>query len=82
MNHEMSYENVRSICEALLDEMMELNDLPGLAVGVTWGDQTFTGARGVRDMTTGDPLQATDVFHCASVSKLFTSSSVMKLVES
>ena len=42
---------------------------------------TFTGARGVRDVLTGDPMQPDDVFHCASVSKLFTSSAIMKLVE-
>ena len=75
--------------EKFMDETMESNDLPGLAVGVSVGlDGTlpeglfeFTGARGYRDFEARTPLQPDDIFHCASVSKLFTSSAIMKLVE-
>ena len=77
----MERESLNAVCEAFLDEAMEYNDLPGLVVGVACGDEIFTGARGVRDVVTGDPLRADDVFHCASVSKLFTSAAIMKLVE-
>lgn len=72
---------LQEICDRFLDEAMELNDLPGLVIGVSWHGEEFTGARGVRDVTTGDPLQADDVFHCASLSKLFTGTAIMKLVE-
>lgn len=68
------------ICEDFLDEAMELSDLPGLAVGVTWKGEEYTGVRGMRDVLTKDPLKSSDVFHCASVSKLFTSMAIMKLV--
>ena len=86
-------------CSDFLDEIMNLNDLPGLAIGVSIGGthpgQTkttaaketvdepteFIGARGYRDYMTRNPLEADDIFHCASVSKLFTSSAVMLLVE-
>lgn len=82
-----------------MDESMELYDLPGLAVGVSFGldnPRCFTAVRGWRDYTacsskgkslypdtyrSGAELHSGDIFHCASVSKLFTSSAIMKLVE-
>lgn len=80
---------LRNTIEQFMDETMDLNDLPGLAVGVSIGlegdsfdgEFEYTGARGYRDYETREPLQAGDIFHCASVSKLFTSSAIMKLVE-
>ena len=72
---------IRHICEESLNEMMELNDLPGLAIGVSCGGERWTGARGTRDMVTKYPLETGDVFHCASVSKLFTSAAIMKLID-
>ncbi|MDO4545438.1 MAG: serine hydrolase domain-containing protein [Bacillota bacterium] len=78
------------ICEDFLDRSMELYDVPGLVIGVRWGDGhktgpgdalTFTGARGYKNYMTKDPLQADHIFHCGSVSKLFTSMGIMKLVE-
>ena len=69
-------------CNVFLDEVMNLSDLPGLAIGVSTGGAEFVGVRGYRDYIARMPLQEDDVFHCASVSKLFTSSAIMKLVES
>ena len=68
-------------CNSFLDEVMNLNDLPGLAIGVSAGDADFVGVRGYRNYLARVPLQEDDIFHCASVSKLFTSSAIMKLVE-
>ena len=74
-------------CNGFLDEMMNLNDLPGLAVGVSIGGAAegnateFIGVCGYQDYAARTPLEEDDIFHCASVSKLFTSSAVMKLVE-
>lgn len=67
-----------------MDETMELYDLPGLAIGVSVGldePECFTEVRGFRNFHTKELLQPGDIFHCASVSKLFTSSAIMKLVE-
>lgn len=72
---------LRTICEDFLKETMEYNDLPGLAVGVVRGGEEWTGAAGFRDRESKTPLQPEDIFHCASVSKLFTSSAIMKLTE-
>lgn len=77
----MKERQLEQICNSFMDETMEYNDLPGLIIGVRAGGERFTGARGVRDVTGREPLQAGDVFHCASVSKLFTSSAVLQLAE-
>ena len=70
------------ICEEFLARSMETNDLPGLAIGVSLGGEHWTGASGVRDVTTGDPLETGDVFHCGSLSKLFTSAAILKMIDS
>ena len=73
--------------EEFLDETWEYNDLPGLAVGVWCGPDakaggfTFIGTKGYSDYEKRTPLREGDIFHCASVSKLFTSTAIMKLVE-
>ena len=87
----MKQELLTEKCNEFMDEVMNLNDLPGLAVGVSIGgvscavpsdDLTeFVGVRGYRDYSARVPLKEDSIFHCASVSKLFTSSAVMKLVE-
>lgn len=78
----MKYETLTKYCNAFLDETMNLNDLPGLAIGVSFGAAAeFVGVRGYRDYAARAPLSEADIFHCASVSKLFTSSAIMKLVE-
>ena len=86
----MEQKNLTEKCNQFLDETMNLNDLPGLAIGVSVGgmrgdgaDQPveFIGVRGYRDYFACVPLREDDIFHCASVSKLFTSSAIMKLVE-
>lgn len=70
------------ICEGFLDTVMELYDIPGVAIGMAMGDDyEFTGARGYSNYITKTPLLADNIFHCASVSKLFTSMGIMKLVE-
>ena len=97
----MEYNVLTNNCNSFLDETMNLNDLPGLAIGVSIGGVSvsdgstgvvpdpvtpkataeFIGVRGYQDHAARTPLAEDDIFHCASVSKLFTSSAVMKLVE-
>ena len=78
----MKQELLREKCNKFMDEVMNLNDLPGLAIGVSAGESAeFVGVRGFRDYAARDPLKEDSIFHCASVSKLFTSSAIMKLVE-
>lgn len=81
MDKNMNRERWEEICRAFLKETMEYNDLPGLAVGVLRDGEVWTGASGVRDVTTKDPLRSEDIFHCASVSKIFTAMSVLMLAD-
>lgn len=73
--------NLNEICESFLDTVTEFYDVPGVAVGVLKGDEIFTGARGYRNYITKAPLHKDDIFHCASVSKMFTAMGIMKLVD-
>ena len=86
----MERKELNEKCNRFLDETMNLNDLPGLAIGVSVGNMSgdgsshpveFVGVRGYRDYCARVLLREDDIFHCASVSKLFTSSAIMKLVE-
>lgn len=80
-----------SICEKFINMVKDFYDIPGIAVGVycdvkesssvDGGAYIFTGAGGYRNYETKDMLQPNTVFHCTSVSKLFTAMGVMKLVE-
>lgn len=72
--------------ESFLDDTMTYYDLPGLVIGVYCGnadagEDSFCEARGYSDFISRVPLRANDIFHCASVSKLFTGTCIMKLVE-
>jgi len=56
--------------------------IPGMSVAVMKGnDVVYTGAFGVRDIESGEPLETTDIFRIASTSKTFTGAALMQLVE-
>lgn len=82
------------VCENFIKNTMDLYDIPGIAVGVYAVFDAaclapdmpeipyiFTGAGGYRNYETKEPVKADTVFHCTSVSKLFTAIGIMKLVE-
>lgn len=79
------------VCENFIKNTMDFYDVPGIAVGVCavgveqkdaeGTPYFFTGAGGYRNYETKDPVHADTVFHCTSVSKLFTAMGIMKLVE-
>ncbi len=64
-----------------LEDIYFYQDLPGLAVSVKAGDLIYRRAFGYSDFPAKKPLELSDVFHCASVAKLFTSTAVMQLAE-
>ncbi|MCL1982387.1 MAG: beta-lactamase family protein [Clostridiales bacterium] len=59
------------------------HDLPGLAAGGSVGASAleFQTAAGYRNMDAGEILKPGDVFHMASVTKLFTGTAIMMLIE-
>jgi len=70
-----------SICENFINMVMDLYDIPGIAVGVYCNVGSFTGAGGYSNYEDKTTLQRDTIFHCTSVSKLFTAMGIMKLVE-
>ena len=83
-----------SICENFIDMVMDFYDIPGIAVGVHASSENartvegtkcnpymYTGVGGYSNYETKEPLQQDTVFHCTSVSKLFTAMGIMKLAE-
>lgn len=76
------------VLNEFLDSIFEEYDIPGVSIGLSIGDSyEFRGAAGYRDFSTRfDPkpssLDKDDIFHCASVSKLMTTSAIMKILES
>lgn len=70
-----------------LDEYLEkafiYYDLPGVAVGIGQGHTglQYIRAIGTKNVETKEKLNTNDIFHMASVAKLFTSTSIMLLWE-
>lgn len=57
-------------------------DLPGLAVGIYGGaGNEYKNAVGYKDYIAKKPMDKNNIFHCASVTKLLTGTSVMQLDE-
>lgn len=67
--------------QAVVDEFMDKGAIPGVAVAVVYRGETRIGAFGVRDVASGAPVTADTLFPLASVSKSFTATAVMHLVE-
>ena len=66
----------------LIQNAMGSHQLPGLAIGIV-ADNEMVYARGlgVRSIETREPITMTTLFHMASVSKPFSATAIMQLVE-
>lgn len=67
--------------QARLDELREKSGVPGAAVGVMRGDDVVEAASGVLDVETRRPVTTDTLFHLASVTKVYTATLVMTLVD-
>ncbi|MEM7431639.1 MAG: serine hydrolase domain-containing protein [Pseudomonadota bacterium] len=68
--------------QTLLDQAREQQDIPGISAVVTRGDTIiFSGASGVADLSTGRPMTADTVLYCGSLSKVFTATLALQLIE-
>lgn len=72
---------LQAICESFMKKTMDFYDIPGISAGVYCGGYQWTAAAGRRNYASGAPVTRDTVFHCTSVSKLFTACGIMKLVE-
>ena len=65
-----------------IDNVMKQYDMVGLSVAVVKkGDLIYTHSFGLKNMETQAPLQDTDIFRIASISKSFSATAIMQLVE-
>jgi CubicO group peptidase (beta-lactamase class C family) len=64
-----------------LSENLARVDVPGAAFALARGDELVTGAAGVLSRATGYPVTADSYFQIGSVTKLFTATLVMQLVD-
>jgi CubicO group peptidase (beta-lactamase class C family) len=68
--------------EACIRQLMQDSHVVGLSVAVVKKNKVmYTHAFGVRDLETKAPLSTSDMFRIASISKSFSATSVMQLVE-
>jgi len=70
---EVTDEQVEAAIEAIpghIDELMETSGVPGLAIAVVYdGETAYSDGFGVRNLDTGEPVDADTVFQIASMSK-------------
>ena len=68
--------------EAEIREMMKKHEVIGLSVAVVKkGEIIYTHSFGLKDINTKAPLTDSDIFRIASISKSFSATSVMQLIE-
>lgn len=65
-----------------LEALAETHGNIGIAAAVVKdGEIIYTGTVGYKDLETQEPLEATDLFRIASVSKSFTATAIMQLIQ-
>jgi CubicO group peptidase (beta-lactamase class C family) len=68
--------------QSTLDQTVKDIGIPGTTASVTTPNGTWSGASGVSNLETQEPMQSDDIFGIGSISKTFTSATVLKTVES
>src|SRR5689334_13324544 len=68
--------------DALVTQMMQRYDIPGVAVGLVQNGQVvYSKGYGVRDVRTGAPVTEQTIFGIGSLSKSFTSLGILQQVD-
>lgn len=65
----------------LVEVYIDADYSPGLVLGIRCGDATWLEGFGVSDISTGEPLEASQQFLVASIAKQLVAAVVMRLVE-
>lgn len=65
-----------------IKSIIDAYQIPGLAIAIVENNQIFTAkAFGFKNLDTRDPITTKSIFHMASVSKPFSATAIMQLVE-
>ena len=73
---------MQSKFEAALDKVMLENYIPGVIVGVWMGNEgSWIKAKGVSNLATNEPMRVDNHFRMASITKTFTGTIVLQLVD-
>ena len=77
------HDSLKRACDAVLDEVTTSKQrVPGVAAMVTDNDRViYRGARGVRDIESGEPMTLDTVFAIFSTTKAITGTAVLQCVE-
>ena len=68
--------------QQLIDAAISKYEIPGIMYAIKFrGEEPWAKARGVRDLTTRDPLQPNDYFRVGSNTKTFVGNYILKLVQ-
>lgn len=68
--------------DSIVVSKMNQYNIPGLSLGIVRNDSIiYTHGYGVRSIESGDLVTRSTIFHSASISKLFTATAIMKLIE-
>jgi CubicO group peptidase (beta-lactamase class C family) len=68
--------------EPAAQALMEESGTPGLAIAIViGGEEIYSKAFGVKNVETNEPLDTSDLFHWASVTKPFVATAIVQLVE-
>jgi len=67
--------------QSVIDGYASQYDIPGVLALVAQRDSVWTGASGVSNFDTGRAMRPTDKFRVASITKTFTATTILQLVE-
>ncbi len=66
---------------ALVAQLMDRKQVPGVALGIAHGDETLTAGFGVTSIENPLPVTDTTLFQIGSITKTFVGTALMRLVE-
>jgi CubicO group peptidase (beta-lactamase class C family) len=67
--------------QSRLDELARRHDVPGAVLGISSPSLTGVAATGVLNRRTGAPVRPDSVFHLGSITKVYVTSAVLRLVQ-
>ena len=71
----------RELLDKTLDAAFEKSGMPGVAASIWIGGERWDGVRGVADLSSKRPFARDDYVRIASITKTFTATAVLRLVD-